>query len=189
MALTLPHWAVAGIDHQVAFDESGVWSRPNQKLVDVVVIGGVIGSALVEGADTRFGRTSWQGVDSILMGQAAYFVLNQATGRLRPSETSDPNQWHKGGHSFPSGEVTAISSAITPYVAEFGPQQPAVYALELLPLYMSVARVKSQAHWQSDVIAGWALGTTAGLYSRSFEQPITVQVLPHGLTVGWRKRF
>jgi hypothetical protein len=67
-----------------------------------------------------------------------------------------PNERFKGGgHSFPSGDVTAISSAITPFVLEYGPEHPSVYAPELLPLYDSMARMKSQAHWQTDVLAGW----------------------------------
>jgi undecaprenyl-diphosphatase len=189
VGLVLPHWAMGGIDHKVAFDESGIWSRNNQKLVDAVVAGGVIVGALVEGSDSRLGRTAWQGVDSLIIGQASYLVLNEATGRLRPSETTDPSQWRKGGHSFPSGEVTAVSSAITPFVLEYGPQNPAAYALELLPLYQSVARVKSQAHWQTDVIAGWAIGTATGYYAHSRGQPFTVQVLPRAITIGWRKRF
>jgi len=187
--LAWPHWGLAGIDHKVALDDSGIWSRDTQKAVNAVVVVGVVAGALVEGSDSRLGLTSWQGVDSLIIGQVSYFVLNEATGRLRPSETSDPNQWRKGGHSFPSGDVTSISSAITPFVLEYGQQKPAVYALELLPLYQSVARVKSQAHWQTDVIAGWALGTAAGYYAHSRNQPFTVQVLPRAITIGWHKSF
>jgi hypothetical protein len=63
-------------------------------------------------------------------------VLNNTFRRLRPSQTDDPNQWFKhGGHSFPSGEVTAISAIVTPFVLEHREDHPAVYALELLPLY------------------------------------------------------
>jgi membrane-associated phospholipid phosphatase len=49
--------------------------------------------------------------------------------------------------------------------------------------------VKSHEHWQSDVLAGWALGTAAGWYAHNRQQPFTVMVLPHAVTVGWRTRF
>jgi undecaprenyl-diphosphatase len=129
-------------------------------------------------------------VDSSLISGAGYLALNNSLHRLRPSQTDDPNQWFKsGGHSFPSGEVSAITSIITPFVLEYGRDSPAVYALTLLPLYDGVARMKSHGHWQTDVLASYALGTMAGYYAHSREQPFTVQVLPHGLTVGWRKAF
>ena len=67
-----------------------------------------------------------------------------------------------GGRSFPSGEVAEISGIVTPYVLEYGNDHPAVYALEVLPVYDAIARVRVQAHWQTDVIAGFALGTASG---------------------------
>ena len=45
---------------------------------------------------------------------------------------------------------------------EYGHDNPAVYALELLPLYDAIARVKVQSHWQTDVLAGFALGAVTG---------------------------
>ena len=38
------------------------------------------------------------------------------------------------GQSFPSGEATEISSMVTPFVLKYGKDDPAVYALELLPI-------------------------------------------------------
>ncbi|MDB5823110.1 MAG: hypothetical protein JWR21_1814 [Herminiimonas sp.] len=178
-----------GIDSRLNLDEHGIWKRSNQKALQGLAIGGVLAGSLWEGSDSRLGRTFWQSTDSLLVGAAGYLVLNNTFRRQRPSRTDDPNQWFKsGGHSFPSGEVTAISSAVTPFVLEYGPERPAVYALELLPLYDSIARMKSRGHWQSDVLAGWALGTAAGYYAHSRDQPFTVMVLPQGLSVGWHNR-
>lgn len=179
-----------GIDSEVSAPASGIWGRGNQKALQVVVAAGVLGGALWEGSDSRLGRTLWQSTDSLLMGDLGAAVLKKAFGRLRPSQTTDPNQWFKsGGQSFPSGEVTTIASAITPLVLEYGHDHPAVYALELLPAYDAVARVRSHAHWQSDVLAGWALGTAVGYYAHSRAQPFTVIVLPHAVTVGLHKTF
>src|SRR5437660_1280886 len=90
-----------GIDSPTTYDDSGIWKRGNQKLAYDLVVGGVIVGALWEGSDSRLGRTFWQSTDAMLVGQLGYAVLNAAAGRLRPSQTDDPNQWRKGGHSFP----------------------------------------------------------------------------------------
>ena len=55
-----------------------------------------------------------------------------------------------------------VTTAVTPFVLEYGAEHPAVYALELLPLYDGIARVKSQAHWQTDVLASLASGDLKG---------------------------
>lgn len=181
---------ILGMDSPVSGNATGIWSRGNQRLVLDLAVVGVVGGALWEGSDSRFGRTLWQSADAIVLGQFAYAVINRAAGRLRPSQTSSPDEWgNSKGHSFPSGDVTLISSSITPIVLEYGPGNPAVYALELLPAYDAIARVKSHAHWQSDVLAGWALGSAAGYYAHSREVPLTVRVLPRGITVGISARF
>jgi undecaprenyl-diphosphatase len=151
----------------------------------------VVGLALWEGDSSRLGHASWQSVDSLVIGAATSEAMKRIFSRARPTQTDDPNQWFKGsGHrSFPSGEVMEITTAITPYVLEYGTDHPAVYALELLPLYDGIARVKSHAHWQTDVLASFALGTGIGYYSHSRNVPISVELLPRGLTVGWRRSF
>jgi undecaprenyl-diphosphatase len=58
-----------------------------------------------------------------------------------------------------------------------------------LPLYDAVARLKSRAHWQSDMIAGWALGTGVGYWTTTRATPLSVQILPGGLSIGFFKRF
>ena len=68
----------------------------------------------------------------------------------------------RGGAGCEAAEAAAL---VTPYMLEYGPDQPAVYLLALLPLYVGVGRVKAQAHWQTDVIAGWAVGGLSGWYA------------------------
>ena len=82
-----------------------------------------------------------------------------------------------------------MSAIVTPFVLEYGHDYPGVYALELLPVYDAIARVKVQAHWQTDVLAGFALGTLTGYYAHSRDIPLILGVLPKGFTVGIRKSF
>ena len=180
-----------GIDRPVGYDDSGIWKRRNQRLVEYGSVALVIGGALWEGDGTRLGHTSWQAIDSIVIGTVSAEALKLVFARSRPSQSDSPNAWFQGrGHkSFPSGEVTMLAGAVTPFVLEYGAEHPAVYALELLPLYDAVARVKVRAHWQSDVLAGFALGTAIGWYAHSRPSSLIVGVLPGGVTIGWRKQF
>jgi undecaprenyl-diphosphatase len=181
--------AFAGLDHKVEYDDSGIWNRSNQNFLRYGALAVDIGIAVWEGGDTRLGKSSWQSIDSVSLATVIAEVGKRAFGRLRPSETDDPNQWRMGGRSFPSGEVAEISGIVTPYVLEYGNDRPAVYALEILPLYDAIARVKVQAHWQSDVIAGFALGTASGYLAHQRGSPFILGLLPHGFSVGLRSRF
>jgi undecaprenyl-diphosphatase len=92
-------------------------------------------------------------------------------------------------YSFPSGEAATAAGLVTPYVLEYGSEHPAAYSLLLLPLYVGVGRIKNHAHWQTDVLAGWAVGGLSGWYAHSRDVPILVEILPHGAAVGWHKQF
>ena len=66
----------------------------------------------------------------------------------------------------------------------------AVYALELLPVYDAIGRLKQQAHWQTDVIAGFALGSGMGwLMHNRTQSPIILSVMPHAIYVGIGSRW
>jgi undecaprenyl-diphosphatase len=85
--------------------------------------------------------------------------------------------------------VTLQASFVTPFIVNYSQRYPWVWALELLPLYDGIARMKAHAHWQTDVIAGWALGSGIGYWSTTRRVPIFVQILPRGVSVGIYKRF
>jgi undecaprenyl-diphosphatase len=173
-----------GIDHRLPYDDSGIWNRSIQLFVQNVMIVGDIGLAAWEGGDSRLGRTAWQSIDSMTLSAVVANVAKPVFGRKRPSETDDPDQWFQGGKSFPSGEVATITGIVTPYVLEYRQDTPAVYALELLPLYDSIARMKTQGHWQTDVLASFALGTAAGYYAHSRDSPFILGVMPHSVSIG-----
>jgi undecaprenyl-diphosphatase len=183
--------AHAGFDHRVAVDDSGPWNRNLTKGLEYGLIAGEVAGAVWEGGDTRLGKTFWQAIDASLGGAVAAEAMKRVFSRERPSQTDDPNQWFKGGghRSFPSGEVTLAASVVGPFVLEYGRDVPAVYALELLPLYDAVARVKQGSHWQTDVIAGWALGTGFAALARLPQTPLVLSVMPHAVFVGLRRSF
>ena len=179
--------AASGLDHRIGYDDSGIWSLTSQRVMLGTLFVAEAGGALWEGGETRLGRTLWQSMDATLAGGVSAYALKAAFSRVRPLDSPDPNQWFKGhgNDSFPSGEVTLTSALVTPLVLEYGHDHPMVYALELLPVYDGVARMKVWAHWQTDVIAGFALGTGMGyLMHRNPNTPYILRLMPHGVYVG-----
>lgn len=178
-----------GLDHRLNKTDTGIWSRGNQ---NTLRYGGVLvdlGLALWEGGDSRLGKTAWQSVDSMVLSTVVANGLKPVFGRLRPTATDDPGQWRKGGKSFPSGEVSTTAGIVTPYVLEYGRDQPVAWALEVLPVYDAIARMKSRAHWQTDVLGGFAIGTASGYFARQRASPFILELLPRGVRVGFKKSF
>lgn len=180
-----------GFDHEWSLDQHGIWARKYQTALEVGVIGVELAGAGWFGNDDRLGHVFWQTIDSSVVSGVASLALKKATGRARPSQGGNPDRWFRGSccESFPSGEVTLQASFVTPFIVEYAHDHPWVWALEALPIYDGIARMKSQAHWQSDVIAGWALGTLAGYWSTTRRIPLSVEILPRGVSVGLSKRF
>jgi PAP2 superfamily len=183
--------ASAGFDHRIGYDDSGIWSRNTQKALAAGVIAFEAGGALWLGADDRFGRTLWQTIDASVASGLTAQVAKYAFGRERPGQTDNPNEWFKGSccQSFPSGEVTLQASFVTPIIVNYHAQYPWVWALEALPIYDGIARMKTWGHWQTDVLAGWALGTAFGYYATTRDEPFFVSILPHEITAGIHTRF
>jgi hypothetical protein len=196
MVCALPQLALAndgpfGIDHRIAYDNSGIWKRSYQLDLEYATVLTVIGGALWEGGDDRLGKTFWQSLDSTVFSGGTAQLMKWTFSRERPSQTADPNKFFQGSgnQSFPSGEVAAIAGAVTPFVLEYGQEHPAVYGLEGLVLYDMVARVKVRGHWQSDVLVGAGVGTAFGFYAHSRDSPLVLSWMPHGIFVGIKKQF
>ena len=180
-----------GIDHRLAYDDSGIWKRKNQIALLGLMVAGEAGAALWEGGETRWGRTLWQSIDATVLAGGGAFALKEITSRERPNTTSDPNKFFSGhgNQSFPSGEVSAVSAIVTPLILEYGREHPATYLLEALPIYDGIARMKVRGHWQTDVLAGYALGTASGYLAHSMNTPFLLSVLPNSVMVGYRARW
>ena len=179
------------IDHRVSHDESGPWNPKVYRGIVAALTVAQIGGALWEGSESRFGRTMWQGIDSEIISGVTANAGKYIFSRVRPSDQDNPCLWFQGhsNFSFPSGEAATAAGLVTPYVLEYGSENPVTYALLFLPLYVGAGRIKNQAHWQTDVLAGWAVGGVSGWYSHSRDIPILIELLPHGFAVGWHGQF
>jgi membrane-associated phospholipid phosphatase len=89
------------------------------------------------------------------------YAFKYTIRRTGPDQTSDPNQWGKsGGNSFPSWHSTA-AFAVGTVLAESGNDEYR-WVRRLLGYGLGAAtsyeRLKHNAHWLSDTVAGSALG-------------------------------
>lgn len=180
-----------GIDHRLPLDDTGLWSQGNERLLRYILVGGSLGIGLWEGGESRLGQTAWKALDATLAGVVVVNVAKPVFSRTRPRDSDDPDLWFqgKGNDSFPSGAVTTVTAIVTPYIAEYHRDIPAVWGLAILPVYTAVARMKAQAHWQTDVLAGMAIGGALGYWANSRDSSFLVDVLPGGVMVGLKKRF
>jgi undecaprenyl-diphosphatase len=179
------------VDHRVSYDASGIWNPNVYRTLAGALTVAEIGGAVWEGSETRLGKTMWQGIDSQIIAGATTAAGKLIFTRERPSTTDNPCLWFQGGsnYSFPSGEASVAAALVTPYVLEYGGENPVVYASLLLPIYVGVGRIKNQAHWQTDVLAGWAIGGLSGWYAHGRDVPILIELLPHGFAVGYKHEF
>jgi membrane-associated phospholipid phosphatase len=179
------------IDHNVDRNESGLWNPSVYRGVLYTLSAADVAGALWEGDESPFGRTLWQAFDAELLSTAGAAVGKYAFSRERPSEGDDPCKWFEGGsnYSFPSGEAAAAAGLVAPFILQYASNQPWIGVLALLPLYVGAGRVKNHEHWQSDVLAGWAIGGAAGWYANRRSVPLTIEMLPKGVAIGLRKRF
>ena len=176
------------LDHRVSKDTSGIYSV--QDAVPITLGLFAAGCALWQGTEDRLGKTCWEagesGVASAVVAEGLQFI----TGRQSPAATSDPNRWFSGGKgSFPSTHVSVTTAIVTPFIYQYFHDDPAVAALAVLPMYEMVARVKAQQHWQTDVLAGAALGFAIGSYEAHRNNPLVFSLLPGGAYVGFHHSF
>lgn len=88
------------------------------------------------------------------------YALKYVVRRPRPDSTTDANHWFGGGTSFPS-EHTAAAFAVGTVLAESGNpefrwlRRTIGYGIGIGTAYL---RMKHNAHWLSDTVAGAALG-------------------------------
>ena len=103
---------------------------------------------------------AWNMVESSGLSLVSAYALKYIVRRPGPSETTDANRWFTGGSSFPS-EHTTLAFAIGTVLAESGNpdyrwlRRVIGYGVGFGTAYL---RMKHNAHWLSDTVAGGALG-------------------------------
>ncbi|HJS90896.1 MAG TPA: phosphatase PAP2 family protein [Steroidobacteraceae bacterium] len=179
-----------GIDYELGRGDTGVFNRGAQLGLEYGSVAFIAAGSLFLGNDNELGHEFWQSADSAVLAGLSVQVLKYAFRRARPSQGGNPNVWFHGtDQSFPSGEETLQAAWVTPFILDNYRQHPWIWSLELLPIWDGYARMKSQAHWQSDIIAGWLLGSGFGYWAAHRNIPLLVEILPGGASVGFYKRF
>jgi membrane-associated phospholipid phosphatase len=122
--------------------------------------------------DDNDGRSeTWSMLEAGGLSTATAYVLKFASGRERPNETTNDNEWRKGGSSFPSVHVTA-AAAIGTVLAESGNDEYrwirrfVGYGVAAGTAYL---RLKHNEHWLSDTVAAAALGASSAHFTLNHE--------------------
>lgn len=120
---------------------------------------------LIDSSDGH--REVWEMVEAGGLSTVTTYALKYAAGRERPDQTSNPNKWLKSGSSFPSFH-SAAAFAVGTVLAESG-NDDYRWVRRLLG-YGAVAgftayeRLKHNAHWLSDDVAGAEIGGATGYF-------------------------
>jgi undecaprenyl-diphosphatase len=123
------------VDHRVNYDASGIWNTNVYHGMVYAATAAQIAGALWEGAESRFGKTMWQGIDSEIIAELTTTAGKHIFTRVRPIAEDNPCLWFQGGsnESFPSRDAARAAALVMPYILNMGGTYPATYALMLLP--------------------------------------------------------
>ena len=118
--------------------------------------------------DTNGRREAWAMLEAAGLSGVSALALKYAVAREGPDQTSNPNEWRtSGGNSFPSLHATA-AFAVGTVLAESGSDDYR-WVRRLLGYGLGAAtgyeRLKHNAHWLSDTIAGAALGIASAHFA------------------------
>jgi undecaprenyl-diphosphatase len=141
-------------------------------------------------------REMWALIEAGALSGGTAALLGYATGRERPDETTSPNEWFKGGDSFPSLHTT-VAFAVGTVFAESGNDEYR-WIRRIIGYGIAGAtgyvRVQENVHWLSDTVAGAALGIATARFVLNREGTVSrasVQFQPvkGGWMVAYSKRF
>jgi len=115
---------------------------------------------LIDSSDGH--REAYEMVEAAGLSLTSAYALKFAAGRERPDQTSDPDKWRSsGGSSFPSTHAAA-AFAIGAVLAESGNDDyrwmRRFLGYGAIAGYTAFERLKHNAHWLSDDIAGAEIG-------------------------------
>jgi membrane-associated phospholipid phosphatase len=120
---------------------------------------------------------TWDMLEAAGLSGVTAYAFKFAAGRENPYQTSDPNAWRENGDSFPSFHVTA-AFAVGTVLAESGNDEYR-WVRRALGYGLGVAtgyeRLKHNAHWLSDTVAGSALGIASARFVLNRDRPGATQ--------------
>lgn len=131
------------------------------------MIGAVVGTwAYANMINSEDGlHETWNMVEAGGLSVVDSYALKIVAGRERPDQTSDPNEWRKSGSSFPSIHAAA-AFAIGTVLAESGNDDYRIVRRFLgygaVAAFTAFERLKHNAHWLSDDVAGAEIGGATG---------------------------
>lgn len=133
--------------------------------IAVVLVGNFAFATLLDEPQGK--RETWDMVEAAGLSVLTAYGLKYAIRRSGPDATSDPNAWGQGrDDSFPSTHATA-AFAVGTVLAESG-SDDFRWLRRFLGYGLGVAidyeRLKHNAHWLSDVVAGSALGAGSAYF-------------------------
>ncbi|MGH8290923.1 MAG: phosphatase PAP2 family protein [Steroidobacteraceae bacterium] len=127
---------------------------------------------------------AWNMFESSGLSLVSAYALKYIVRRPGPDTTTDPNHWFSGGSSFPS-EHTTLAFAVGTVLAESGNpefrwiRRTIGYGVGIGTAYL---RMKHNAHWLSDTVAGAALGMASAHFvmdrSAEREQNSEISLVP-----------
>jgi len=162
----------------------------------VLLAGTWFGGILTDSSSTR--TAAWSMTEAAVLSTATTYLLKAAAGRERPDQTADANQWRKGGSSFPSLHASAAFALGTAF-AESGTEGSTRWLTRTVGYgiagFTAYERLKHNAHWLSDTVAGAAVGTATALfvvhrtYRTSALAGLTVAPVDGGLMLAYHREL
>ena len=144
----------------------------NDALPAALMLGGTWATGVMfENRDARLEAGTM--FEAAAFSSVAGYALKEIAGRERPYVAGDPNNWRSGGDSFPSLHVTA-AFAIGTVFAESGNdrfrwlRRALGYGIAAGTAY---ERIKHDAHWFSDTVAGAGLGVGTARFVMKRDEP------------------
>ncbi len=137
-----------------------------------IALGGTwLSAALLDDDDGK--REAREMIEAAAFGSVAAYALKDVTGRERPYVAGDSGNWRSGGDSFPSIHVTA-AFAIGTVLAESGNDRYRWVRRALgygIAAGTAIQRLKHDAHWLSDTVAGAGLGIATARFVMQRRNP------------------
>ena len=186
-------------DHFASGSNSLNGGRDNNSLRDAaptmaLIVGTGVSAWFLRDSDGY--QEAWSLLEAGALSSATAEILGYAGGRERPDATTSPNQWRKGGDSFPSLHATAAWAVGTVF-AESGNDDYRWIRRILgygVAAGTSYVRIHENVHWLSDTVAGTALGIATArfvLNRREIETHATLQFQPSkdGWLLSYSRQF